>query len=54
MVWLYPRWKSLGDTAFALANIQLTPTDAEGLMEKLVLIQQYEEAIVTTKQKRKN
>ena len=51
-VWLYPRWKSLGDTAFSLSNVTLTPADAENLMEKLVMIQDYEPAIVNAQQKR--
>ena len=53
VVWLYSRWAVFGDTAFTLANVHMTPWEAENLMEAFMLIKQYEPAIQEAYAKRK-
>lgn len=51
-VWFYPRWKTFGQSAFQLVDVNFTPTEAEAFMEKLFVIGQYAPSITESKQKR--
>lgn len=51
-VWFYPRWKTFGSQAFEFVDIEMTPYDAECLMDKLMIIDEHAPAIAEAQQKR--
>lgn len=53
-VWLYPRWKAFGDAVFNMVNVEMMPSSAETLLEKLYIIHQYAPAIQEAQERRSN
>lgn len=51
-VWFYNKWKRFGPVAFELVHLEVNESEAAGLLDKLVLIDEWAPEIARVKQKR--
>lgn len=52
-LYLYPRWKRFGEAIWTFVDMDISPHEAETLVEKLMLIDEYSPKINESQNKRK-